>query len=113
MLVRLATRCSWQDAERLCGNKVSDTTVRHRRDMWIPAGVFDGIANEAIPAYDRVIGLDLSDVAVDGSLHKSPCGGEGTGKKPDRSGQDDPTGAGHPPEEVPEHPAVLPHQHRD
>lgn len=82
MLVRLVTGCSWEDAERLCGNKVSDTTVRDRRDLWIAAGVFDAIANEAIAAYDRVIGLDLSDVAVDGSLHKSPCGGEGTGKNP-------------------------------
>ncbi|MHB8329270.1 MAG: transposase [Acidimicrobiales bacterium] len=32
MLVRLVTGCSWEDAERLCGNKVSDTTVRERRD---------------------------------------------------------------------------------
>ena len=24
------------------------------------------------PAYDKIIGLDLSDVALDGSLHKSP-----------------------------------------
>ena len=35
MLVRLVTGCSWEDAERLCGNKVSDTTVRSRRDEWI------------------------------------------------------------------------------
>src|ERR1019366_2240062 len=70
------------DAERLCGNKVSDTTVRERRDEWIAAGVFETIANEAISGYDRIIGLDLSDVAVDGSLHKSPCGGRGTGKNP-------------------------------
>jgi transposase len=82
MLVRLVTGCSWEDAERLCGNKVSDTTVRGRRDEWAAAGVFEGIAAEAIEAYDRVIGLDLSEVAVDGSLHKSPCGGEGTGKNP-------------------------------
>ena len=82
ILVRLATGCSWEDAERLCANKVSDTTVRARRDDWIAAGVFDAIADEAIAAYDRVIGLDLSDVAVDGSLHKSPGGGEGTGKNP-------------------------------
>jgi transposase len=82
ILVRLATGCSWEDAERLCANKVSDTTVRARRDAWIEAGVFDAIADEAIAAYDRVIGLDLSDVAVDGSLHKSPGGGEGTGKNP-------------------------------
>ena len=82
MLVRLVTGCSWQDAERLCGNKVSDTTVRERRDAWIAAGVFDAIANEAISGYDRIIGLDLSDVALDASLHKSPCGGRGTGKNP-------------------------------
>lgn len=33
-------------------------------------------------AYDKIIGLDLSDVAIDGSLHKSPAGGAGTGKNP-------------------------------
>ena len=82
MLVRLVTGCSWEDAERLCANKVSDTTVRHRRDEWLAAGVYQAIANEAIAGYDRVIGLDLSDAAVDGSLHKSPCGGAGTGKNP-------------------------------
>lgn len=82
MLVRLATGCSWEDAERLCGNKVSDTTARARRDEWIDAGVYDAVANEAINSYDRVIGLDLTDSAVDGSIHKSPCGGAGTGKNP-------------------------------
>ena len=87
MLVRLATGCSWEDAERLCGNKVSDTTVRQRRDEWLAAGVFDAVAEEATQAYDRVIGLDLSDVAVDGSLHKSPCGGEGTGRNPTDRGK--------------------------
>jgi hypothetical protein len=40
ILVRLVTGCSWEDAERLCGNKVSDTTARSRRDEWIAAGVF-------------------------------------------------------------------------
>ena len=87
MLVRLSTGCSWEDAERLCGNKVSDTTVRDRRDEWLAAGVFDAIAQEATSAYDRIIGLDLSDVALDGSLHKSPCGGEGTGKNPTDRGK--------------------------
>jgi len=86
MLVRLVTGCSWEDAERLCQNKVSDTTVRERRDERIAAGVFDAIGNEALAAYDRIIGLDLSDVALDGSLAKAPVGGQGTGKNPtDRS----------------------------
>lgn len=87
MLVRLATGCSWEDAERLCGNEVSDTTVRDRRDEWIDAGVFDAIAEEALGGYDRVIGLNLCDVAVDGSLHKAPAGGEGTGPNPTDRGK--------------------------
>ncbi len=86
MLVRLATGCSWEDAKRLSGYKVSEHHGAIRRDEWIKAGVYKAIANEAIASYDRVIGLDLSDVSLDGSLHKSSCGGEGTGKNPtDRS----------------------------
>jgi transposase len=87
IVVRLATGCSWHDAERLCGSEVSDTTVRSRRDEWIAAGVFDTVAGEAIGGYDRIIGLDLSDVAVDGSLHKAPAGGEGTGANPTDRGK--------------------------
>ena len=87
MLVRLSTGCSWQDAERLCGNKVSDTTVRQRRDEWVAAGVFDTLVNEAIAGFDRIVGLVMSDVAVDGSLHKSPCGGQGTGPNPTDRGK--------------------------
>jgi transposase len=87
MLVRLATGCSWEDAERLCGGEVSDTTVRARRNEWIAAGVFEAIAAEAIGGYDRVIGLQLSDVSVDGSLHKAPAGGEGTGPNPTDRGK--------------------------
>ena len=83
IVVRLATGCSWEDAERLTANKVSDTTARaRRRDEWIAAGIFDALSEEALCGFDKVIGLDLSEVAVDGSLQKSPCGGEGTGKNP-------------------------------
>ena len=82
ILVRLATGCSWQSAEALLGWQVSDTTLRSRRDEWVAAGVFELIAAEAIAAYDRIVGLDLDDVCVDGSTHKAPCGGHGTGKSP-------------------------------
>ena len=81
MVVRLVTGCSFEDAERLCENKVSDTTVRSRRDEWVAAGIYYKLANEVLLAYDKVIGIDGGDVAVDGSLHKSPCGGEKTGKR--------------------------------
>jgi transposase len=82
ILIRLVTGCSWEDAERLIGGVVSDTTLRSRRTEWVEAGVFDSLANEAISAYDKIIGLDLTETALDGSSHKSPVGGEGTGKNP-------------------------------
>ena len=87
MVVRLATGCSWEDAERLCGKKVSDTTVRARRDEWIRLGILDELFEEALDGYDKMIGLDFSDVALDGSLHKSPAGGEGTGRNPTDRGK--------------------------
>jgi transposase len=81
LLVRLVTGCSWRDAERLVGG-VSDTTLRTRRDEWVGAGVFDALAERALSIYEAVVGLEMDDVAVDGSLQKAPCGGEGTGKSP-------------------------------
>lgn len=79
ILIRLVTGCSWVDAEAILNREVSDTTLRCRRDEWIRAGVFEQLADEAVAAYDRIIGLDLAEVAIDGSQHKAPCGGEGTG----------------------------------
>ena len=64
MLVRLATGCSWEDAEALWQQGLGQE-VRERRDAWVAAGLYAAIAGEAIRAYDRVIGLDLSEVAVD------------------------------------------------
>ena len=82
ILTRLVTGCSWTTAEHLPGGQVSDTTLRARRDERVEAAVFENLEAEALAAYDRVIGLDLTDVSVDGSQHKAPCGGEGTGKNP-------------------------------
>jgi transposase len=82
ILIRLVTGCAWVDVETLLGGVVSNTTLRARRDEWITAGVFDRLAEEAVAAYDRIIGLDLSDCTVDGSQHKAPAGEEGTGPSP-------------------------------
>ncbi len=78
ILFRLVTGCSWDVAGRL--GKGSETTLRNRRDEWIQAGVFDALVEEALSGYDKIIGLDLSDVSIDGSQHKAPFGGEGTGR---------------------------------
>jgi hypothetical protein len=85
ILFRLVTGCSWDVAGRL--GKGSESTLRRRRNEWLTAGVFDAFVTEAIEGYDRVIGLDLSEVAIDGSQHKAPCGGEGTGPNPTDRGK--------------------------
>jgi hypothetical protein len=59
-----------------------DTTLRTGRVEWIAAGVFDQLCAEAVAAFDRIIWLYLSEFAIDGSLHKAPYGGEGTGPNP-------------------------------
>jgi len=87
MLIRLVTGCSWVDAEHLIGGAVSDTTLRARRDEWESIGVFDMLVEEALSAYDKIIGLDLTETAVDGSQHKAPMGGEGTGPNPTDRGK--------------------------
>lgn len=87
MLIRLTTGSSWVDVEAILDHQVSDTTLRARRDEWIAAGVFEALKDEALAAFDRIIGLDLSEVSVDGSLHKAPYGGEGTGPNPTDRGK--------------------------
>ena len=82
ILIRLTTGSSWVDIEAILDHQVSDTTLRARRDEWIAAGVFEALEAEALAAFDRIIGLDLGEVSLDGSLHKAPCGGEGTGPNP-------------------------------
>ncbi len=68
--------------ERIADATCSASTIRNRRDEWITAEVFDRLEQIALDAYDRIVGLDLSDVTVDGCLVKAPCGGEAAGKSP-------------------------------
>ena len=79
ILIRLVTGCSWVTAERLIAHRASDTTLRARRDEWVDAGVH-ALADEALRGYDRIVGLDLSEAAVDGSIHKAPCVATGPAK---------------------------------
>jgi hypothetical protein len=65
--IRLTTGSSWVDIEAILELRVSDTTLRTCRDEWITAGVSDQLCAEAIAAFDRIIGVDLSEFAIDGS----------------------------------------------
>jgi transposase len=71
-----------------CGyRKIADatcsaTTIRDRRDQWIRLGLFATLELLALGAYDRMIGLELGELAVDGCITKAPCGGDHAGRSP-------------------------------
>ncbi len=71
--------CSYR---RIADEGCSATTLRERRDEWIELGAMEALREKALAAYDRLIGLDLLDVAVDGCITKAPCGGEKAGRSP-------------------------------
>jgi transposase len=71
--------CSYQGiADSTC----SATTIRARRDEWIRLGIFAQLKQIALDAYDRIVGLLLDDLAVDGCITKAPGGGEVAGPSP-------------------------------
>ena len=73
LLFRLVTGASWTTIEALLPWRVSDTTLRARRDEWIEAGVFDEIARQALAGYQRLIGLRLEHVSIDESTNWPPA----------------------------------------
>jgi transposase len=68
--------------ERIADESCSESTLRRRRDEWIELGLMERLREICLDAYDRLIGLELSEVAVDGCLTKAPCGGEKAGRNP-------------------------------
>lgn len=44
--------------------------------------MFEALEQLCLEAYDRIVGLDLANVTVDGCIVKAPCGGEAAGKSP-------------------------------
>ena len=67
---------------RIADDTCSESTLRRRRDEWIELGLMERLRRICLEAYDRLIGLQLSDLAVDGCVTKAPCGGEKAGKSP-------------------------------
>ena len=71
--------CSYVSiADCACGA----TTIRERRNEWIRAGIFADLKTIARESYDRIVGLVLRDIAVDGCITKAPGGGECAGPSP-------------------------------
>ena len=57
--------------ERIADATCSATTLRDRRDEWIELGAMDALRELVLEAYDRFVGLELPDVAVDCCITKA------------------------------------------
>jgi transposase len=68
--------------ERIASPGCSDVTIRRRLKEWAAAGLSEQVHTLALQAYDRMIGLELDDLAVDGCITKAPSGGEVAGRSP-------------------------------
>ena len=68
--------------ERIATPGCSDRTIRRRVHAWAEAGLAEELHTLAVQHYDRMIGIDLDDVVVDGCITKAPCGGEKAGRSP-------------------------------
>ena len=68
--------------ERIADGSCSASTLRRRRDEWIRLGVWARLRLACLDAYDRLIGLDLAHLAVDGCTTKAVSGGECAGRSP-------------------------------
>ena len=67
---------------RIADQTCSASTLRRRRDEWISAGVAEQLRLAVLAAYDRMLGLRLEHLAVDGCITKAPCGGQVAGPSP-------------------------------
>jgi transposase len=67
---------------RIADVTCSATTLRRRRDEWIALGLADRLRLAVLGAYDRLFGLELEHLAVDGCITKAPCGGQTAGPSP-------------------------------
>lgn len=68
--------------ERISTPGCSDRTIRRRVREWADAGLAQALHAVVLAQYDRIIGLALDDVAVDGCITKAPGGGEAAGRSP-------------------------------
>ena len=68
--------------EKIADSTCSATTIRARRDEWIAAGMFARLEQLCLDGYQKMIGLELEDLVIDGCIVKAPCGGDAAGPLP-------------------------------
>jgi transposase len=67
---------------RIADHTCSATTLRRRRDEWVALGLAEQLRLAVLAAYDRLFGLELEHISVDGCTTKAPCGGQVAGPSP-------------------------------
>jgi transposase len=67
---------------RIADASCSATTLRRRRDEWIALGLAEQLRLLVLGAYQRLFGMELDHLAVDGCITKAPCGGQVAGSSP-------------------------------
>jgi hypothetical protein len=68
--------------ERIASPGCSERTIRRRVQAWAAGGLMEQVHALALAAYERMIGLELEDLAADGCITKAPGGGEAAGRSP-------------------------------
>lgn len=68
--------------ERIASPGCSDRTIRRRLTHWAELGIAKQVHALALQVYDRMIGLKLDELSVDGCITKAPCGGEAAACSP-------------------------------
>lgn len=68
--------------ERVAVPGCSDRTIRRRLHEWATKGLTEQLLRDALRAFEKMIGLQLGDIAVDGCITKAVCGGERAGRSP-------------------------------
>lgn len=83
----LAAQVHGSGDERIASPGCSDRPIRRRVHAWATAGLSEQVQTLALAAYDRLSGLDLEELVVDGCLTNAPGGGEVAGTSPVERGK--------------------------
>ncbi len=78
----LRTGCQWNALKetRIC----SSSSAHRRFQEWAEAGVFAAFWREGLLAYDGLLGIDWTWMALDGAMGKAPLGGGKNRPQPHR-----------------------------
>lgn len=68
--------------ERIATEQCSDRTLRRRLTCWAQQGLAQQLHALCLAAFEKMLGLQLNEISVDGAITKAPCGGDKAGRSP-------------------------------